>query len=216
MSLVFLVINSNYVLENEKFVNDKEFVMGDGYIVIHLFSAEMHPKDNSYEALCKSLGQLSHVDTSVLQAWLSKMLTNTVQTSATSTSKQDSGNSKSHENRLLLQSLTKYIVKSNSHMNEDVCSAILSALLPMGLDLLTSSTTDAVVFTELMVVMTTLAGSGSGQGHVQLFKAALKWMNMCQVYLSEKKLIEKLEEGLTGGKVCVISSNVYLCIQNIP
>ena len=39
---------------------------------------------------------------------------------------------KIQENRLLLQSITSYIVKDGSHVGEEVAKAILSALIPMG------------------------------------------------------------------------------------
>ena len=177
-----------------------------GTTVLKIFNqlfylAEKNPKDESYKALCKSLGNLADVDMSVLQSWLAKMLMNTLPASGMQTSSSQSDvQSKMQDNRVLLQSLTAYIVKSASHISEDVCSAILSALIPMGTQLLSSYNTDVIIFTELMVVMTTLAGSGTGQGHVQLYTAALGWMNTCKSYLSEPKLIEKLEDGVTQSR----------------
>lgn len=81
------------------------------------------------------------------------------------------------ENRLLLQSLTTYIVKDNSHVGEEVAMAILEALIPMGSQIL-SPTSEGIGFSELMVVMATLAGAGSGTGHVCLFKVAAGWLEL--------------------------------------
>ena len=39
-------------------------------------------------------------------------------------------------------------------------------------------TSDGVGFAELMVVMATLAGAGSGSGHQSLFKAATSWLEL--------------------------------------
>ena len=52
----------------------------------------------------------------------------------------------------------------NSHVGEEVSRAILDALIPMGSQIL-SPTSEGIGFAELMVVMATLAGAGSGSGH---------------------------------------------------
>jgi hypothetical protein len=74
--------------------------------------------------MCNSLCQLAHVKSSVLQAWVSRMV---VLPSA-----GQAADSKTSENRALLQNLTSYIVKEKSHVGAEVASAILSALIPMG------------------------------------------------------------------------------------
>ena len=68
-------------------------------------AAEKNPNDKTYVALCSSLSRLADVETSVLQNWLSRMIMGPKQ------SLDDGG--KVQENRLLLQSLTTYIVKDN-------------------------------------------------------------------------------------------------------
>ena len=81
------------------------------------------------------------------------------------------------ENRILLLSLTSYIVKEQSHIGEEVAKAILKALIPMGSQIL-SPTNEGIGFSELMVVMATLAGAGSGSGHAALFQAATGWLEL--------------------------------------
>ena len=71
----------------------------------HIFVAEKNPTDKNYEALCTSLHKLARLDTSVVQHWLSRMIMGPLQ------GLEDGG--KMQENRLLLQSLTTYIVKEN-------------------------------------------------------------------------------------------------------
>ena len=56
---------------------------------------------------------------------------------------------------------------------------ILHALLPMGAPLLESGRpSDLSTFPDLMVVMQTLAGTGSGYGHVVLFQSAVQWLEL--------------------------------------
>ena len=93
---------------------------------------------------------------------------------------------KMQENRLLLQSLTTYIVKDNSHIGEEVAKAILNALIPMGSTILSPSS-KKIGFSELMVVMATLAGAGTGSGHIALFQASIKWVDLWLVFLEAVK-----------------------------
>ena len=65
----------------------------------------------------------------------------------------------------------------SSLVGEEVASAILNALIPMGSQIL-CPTSGAIGFSELMVVMATLAGAGSGSGHVALCTAAAKWLEL--------------------------------------
>ncbi|XP_064650064.1 E3 ubiquitin-protein ligase UBR4-like isoform X3 [Lineus longissimus] len=172
--------------------------------------AEKSPLDKSYKALCSSLIKLAKVEPSALQNWLSKMIMGPQQVS-TEQSLEDGG--KNQENRLLLQSLTTYIVKENSHVGEEVSKTILYALIPMGSQLL-SPATEGIGFSELMVVMATLAGAGSGSGHPALFKAATCWLELCKTYLSQKNVVEKIQENVSGGKVILhqtmLESTCYL------
>ena len=64
-----------------------------------------------------------------------------------------------------------------SHVGEEVAKAILTALIPMGSEIL-SPTSEGIGFAELMVVMATLAEAGSGSGHAVLFKAAIGWLEL--------------------------------------
>lgn len=79
------------------------------FLIVFLSSAEKTPNDKSYEALCTSLSTLAKIDSSRLQGWLSRMIMGP----ATSDEDSENGSSKVQENRLLLQSLTSYIVKEN-------------------------------------------------------------------------------------------------------
>ena len=79
------------------------------------------------------------------------------------------------ENRVLLQSITSYIVKDCSPLGEEVANAILSALLPLARNIL-SPFAECMGFSELMPVMAMLAGSGSGMGHATLLQAACDWL----------------------------------------
>ena len=73
-------------------------------------------------------------------------------------------------------SIYLYIYFLSSHIDEEVCVAILSALIPMSTSILTSSDYDVILFPELMMVMRTLAGSGTGSGHLKLLQSAVQWM----------------------------------------
>ncbi|KAK7862494.1 hypothetical protein R5R35_005919 [Gryllus longicercus] len=103
------------------------------------------------------------------------------------------------ENNQLLQGLTAYIVKENSNVSEDVAVTILQALIPIGMQILSPSL-EGMGFTELMVVMATLADAGSGKGHTHLFSAVMSWLELCKQYLVQKDVTEKLEAGHSSGK----------------
>lgn len=166
---------------------------------------EKNQSDKSLEKLCCSLSKmnkLSKLDSTTLQHWLSKVIFG-------SSTQTEDGNSV-QENRLLLQSLTSYIVKENSAVREEVANAILSALIPMGSQIL-SPASEGIGFSELIVIMATLAGAGTGAGHVQLFKAATEWLELCKKYLAQKDVLEKLQENITGGRhQIMMESSCYL------
>ncbi|XP_033643062.1 E3 ubiquitin-protein ligase UBR4-like [Asterias rubens] len=160
--------------------------------------AEDTPGDKSLERLCSTLTRLSLVDADSLQGWLARII-------------QDSNpGSKGQEHRILLQSLTSHIVKEKSLVGEDVATALLKALIPMGSQLL-SGAADSLGFSELMPVMVMLAGAGSGMGHVELFRAANDWLTVCKKYLSHKDVAEKLGlEGTEGKHQNMIEAACYL------
>ncbi|XP_022084216.1 E3 ubiquitin-protein ligase UBR4-like isoform X1 [Acanthaster planci] len=149
--------------------------------------AEDTPGDKSLDRLCSSLTRLSLVDPDSLQGWLARII-------------QDSHpGAKGQEHRVLLQSLTSHIVKEKSLVGEDVATALLKALIPMGTQLL-SGVGDSLGFSELMPVMVMLAGAGSGVGHIELFRAANEWLVTCKKYLSHKNVAEKLALESAEGK----------------
>lgn len=55
-------------------------------------------------------------------------------------------------------------------------------------------------FSELMVVMATLADAGSGKGHQHLFAAATEWLEICKQYLTQKEVLDKINSGVFTGK----------------
>ncbi|CAH1787172.1 unnamed protein product, partial [Owenia fusiformis] len=163
---------------------------------------EKNSTNKSYIALCSSLSQLAKIDSSSLQGWLSRMIMGPTHNGDENTTVQ--------ENRLLLQRLTTYIVNEKSQVGEEVSQAILHALIPMGSQLL-SPLSEALGFSELMVVMATLAGAGGGGGHSALFKAVTAWLELCKTYLAQKDVMEKLEENVTNGKhQNILESTCYL------
>nr|KAG5693182.1 hypothetical protein BaRGS_014072 [Batillaria attramentaria] len=159
--------------------------------------------DKSYTNLCCCLSGLAKVDPSVLQSLLYKIFKPPQDEDEDSTVRQ---------NRYLLQSLTLYIVKDTSNMGEEVAMAILNALIPMGGPLLTDGSGDLSGFPELMMVMHTLAVAGNGTGHLQLFQATTKWLDICKGHLSEKEVKEHLIQtgkpstpGLMDTLCCLLS-----------
>lgn len=59
---------------------------------------------------------------------------------------------------------------------EEIAVTLLQALIPMCTELLSNA--EGVGFPELMVIMATLADAGSGRGHIELFTAATRWLNI--------------------------------------
>ena len=167
---------------------------------------EKNPDTISLIRLCTSLSKLSRLsrpDNTILQTWLSKVLC-----------ERPDGDSTlivaNQENRVLLQSLTSYIVKETSAVDEEVASAFLSALIPMGSQIL-SSTSEVLVFSELLQIMITLAGAGSGAGHLELVRAVVGWLDTCKRYLSQKDVIEKLQNNVnTGRHQMIIESTCHM------
>ena len=74
------------------------------------------------------------------------------------------------ENSHLLHCLTKFIMETSATVPEDVSSSILSCLIPMAAEILYDNSKKAPMFQDIMSALTTLASSGSGMGHVQLFR----------------------------------------------
>ncbi|KAM8927577.1 E3 ubiquitin-protein ligase UBR4 isoform 2-T2 [Pelodytes ibericus] len=140
--------------------------------------------------LCGTLAQLACVEPPQLQSWLIRMTTSPPKDSDQSEIVQ--------ENRQLLQLLTAYIVRENSQVGEGVCTVLLSTLIPMATDLL--SNRDGTGFPELMAVMATLASAGQGAGHLQLHRATMDWLSRCKKYLSQKNVVEKMNNHVMQGK----------------
>ena len=145
-----------------------------------MLAAEKFPNDESYRELCGSLGAVAQLETTILHDWLAKLVTASsgggAETSHDDKTIQTADETKFQENRQLLQSITSYIVKDGSHVGEEVAKSILTALLPLGETILSSTSADGMSFSELLSVMATLAGAGSGAGHVTLVKASCDWL----------------------------------------
>jgi E3 ubiquitin-protein ligase UBR4 len=62
-----------------------------------------------------------------------------------------------------------------SHVQKQVPATILSALIKCSWQLL-DPPQDGTGFPELVSIMATLATAGGGAGHVQLMKAAVRWL----------------------------------------
>ena len=71
-----------------------------------------------------------------------------------------------------------------SLVDPGVPRAILTALIPMGTQILLSANNSG--FCDLLVVMRTLAAAGDGSGHVALFQAAIVWLDQWSVYRFNK------------------------------
>ena len=148
-----------------------------------MLAAEKFPNDESYRELCGSLGAVAQLETTILHDWLAKLVTASsgggasgAETSHDDKTIHTADETKFQENRQLLQSITSYIVKDGSHVGEEVAKSILTALLPLGETILSSTSANGMSFSELLSVMATLAGAGSGAGHVTLVKAACDWL----------------------------------------
>lgn len=135
-----------------------------------------------------------------------------------STTLSDDQKSLIQENSQLLQALTSYIVKQSSSTTEDVAVrllkslssenvalTLLKALLPLGSQIL-SPPLDGAGFTELMVVMTTLADAGVGKGHSYLFPAATEWTEICKNYLVQKEIVNTLSSDSEADKCVMLSA----------
>lgn len=109
------------------------------------------------------------------------------------------------ENSQLLQALTSYIVRQSSNVSEDVALTLLKALLPLGSQIL-SPPLDGAGFTELMVVMTTLADAGVGKGHSHLFKSASEWIEICKTYLVQKDVVATLTTDADADKCVMLAA----------
>ncbi|XP_022919909.2 E3 ubiquitin-protein ligase UBR4 isoform X2 [Onthophagus taurus] len=94
------------------------------------------------------------------------------------------------ENSQLLQALTNFIVKQTG-LSEDVPITILNALIPLG-SIILSPTIEGAGFTDLMVVMTTLADAGIGKGHATLVAVTSDWLELCCESLTQKEVVDNL------------------------
>lgn len=166
----------------------------------HLFEAsEKSPKEASTSNLCSSLSGLAKIPSTQLELWLGHLVQGSLEGGE---HLEPSQMAAVYDNRALLQSLSRYIVREETQIPEDVALSILKCLLPMGAKALNPSATavEGLGFGDLIAVMKTLAGAGSGVGHVQLFRECAVWLESCKNYIVQKNVIEKLEEGVGSGK----------------
>ncbi len=191
-------------------------------------TSEKTPDEGSAANLCSSLAGLAKIPSSQLELWLSRLVQGIVHehmqyhisffpliTGTLDGSKKLEPDMMAavYDNRALLQSLSRYIVREEAGIPEDVALAILKCLLPMGESALNPAVTEAgttvegLGFGDLMAVMKTLAGSGTGVGHVQLFRECSRWLDTCKTYIAQKNVLEKLENGIGAGKHVTIVEN---------
>lgn len=172
-------------------------------------AAEKSSTDPSLNYLCSSMNKLASVEVEKLQLWLRQIIigldTTNAATSVTISRGQPTQETKwritssdeqktlIQENSQLLQALTSFIVKQNSNVGEEVALTVLKALIPLGSYIL-SQALDGVGFTDLMLVMTMLADAGNGKGHTFLFPATTEWIELCNKHVSQKEVLEKLNE----------------------
>ncbi|BFZ02848.1 hypothetical protein BsWGS_05885 [Bradybaena similaris] len=144
--------------------------------------AEREPGDENLRALCQSLSGLANLDKVAIQNLFTKII------------KGSEGSSESsvvRENNSLLLTLLQHIVKVKSLIGEEGVTVILKVLIPMGAPLLESGQLgDLQTFPDLMMVLQTLAGVGSGYGHVILFESAVQWLEICKLKLATKEALE--------------------------
>ena len=158
-----------------------------------LFSlTEKHSEEEAVRSLCGKISGLMEVPRRRLERWLSYLVVGMFQ----SEGQEDTLT----ENRSLLQSLTGHIVHQTSGVVEQVPLTILELLLPLAKDLLAPSVASSLAFPDLMAVMSGLASAGHGQGHLVLFPAALDWLLIVKQFMTQKNVIEKLENGVTAGR----------------
>lgn len=138
---------------------------------------EKFPNDQCYISLCTQLGAVADLDSTILQTWLGNLLTPRRVGTEPGEESQQGMEERMKENRLLLRSITSYLVKDTTPLGEKVAQAILNALVLLGSQLL-SPTSEGVGFTEIMVVMATLAGAGTGVGHLTLVQESIKWLEL--------------------------------------
>ncbi|XP_033099816.1 E3 ubiquitin-protein ligase UBR4-like [Anneissia japonica] len=164
--------------------------------------ADKPPPDSSLNRLCSFLSSLSQpAYLQAVQTWLRKAI-------------QGDATDKIQENRQLLQCFASYIVKETSPVGESVATSLLEALIPMATDQL-SGNGEPAGFSELMVVMITLAGAGSGRGYISLFKASLSWLQQCKKYLDNKDVIEKMNADITETKLSSLMEAANSILQHI-
>ena len=160
-----------------------------------LFSlAEKHSEEEAVMSLCAQLSGLVEVPRARLEAWLSYLVVGMFQNRGVQEETLT-------ENRSLLQSLTGHIVRPGSGVLEVVPLTVLELLLPLARHLLApSAAPSSLAFPDLMAVMAGLASAGGGAGHRLLFPAALEWLMVVKQFMTQKNVIEKLENGVTAGR----------------
>ena len=194
--------------------------------------SESQPKEEAVGKLCHSLERLSQVPPKELENWLRNLVqgnhiifsnvSKQYLSSAPDITLGRLDNAKLdkdqlttiQDNRLLLLSLSRYIVLEDSPIPEEVAQTILKSLIPMGYQAL-SPVKDNMGFADLLTVMSTLAGAGSGQGHLKLLRACLEWQATCKSYLMQKDVLEKLEQNVASGSHITMVDNACLLLNYV-
>ncbi|CAL1532573.1 unnamed protein product [Lymnaea stagnalis] len=163
--------------------------------------AEREPNDENLRTLSQNLSELSQVDSGDLRTLLLKILKGSEAAPVKHLVK---------DNNLLFQTFIQHFVRVIS--KEEAVVHILETILPMGTPLLESGKpADLLAFPELMVVMQTLAGAGSGRGHVHLFQTSIQWLELCMSSLAKKETLETAinneseKQGLLETLYCLLS-----------
>ena len=133
--------------------------------------SEKNPKDTSIVKLCSSLARLAEIPSTQLDNWLRHLVRGQLDNANQALDKDQL--LAIHDNRLLLHSLSRYLVQDESPVPEEVAQTILKCLIPMA-DYALSPTSEGLGFEDLMTVMNTLAGKSKIFSSVILFWAILK------------------------------------------
>ena len=175
-----------------------------------LFSVSSQQGEDSVAALCSHLSSLTEVATPRLESWLRYLVIGMFQGG------DGVDEDTLQENRLLLQSLTTSIVGPGSGVPESVPLSILSLLTPLASELLSPlPSLPTVGFPDLVMVMGSLAMAGGGRGHLTLLPAAIQWLATVKQFLTQSKVVGKLEQGVTGGRHSAMMENASTLLTYI-
>lgn len=145
--------------------------------------------DTTMGLLSQSFRKIEQRSPDTLRLWMDRVLKNT---------SWKEGNER--KCIAFLENWVTFIQVADRSLSEMLAEVLLRALTAIVIPTMGAPGSDYPTFAELMPTMEILASSCK-VGHELLLTSSVIWLKSCIQYLSQKEVVQKLSEGITGGSL---------------